>query len=65
MRPDGASVVIDPSGKAVAEQMWDSVRSATTHAKDLMEPLLQMRGVPQSEQSSFCHAFGSLADLRT
>ena len=24
-RPDGSTVMIDPSGKSVAEQMWDSV----------------------------------------
>ena len=64
MRPDGASVAIYPSGKAVAEQMWDLVRSVTTYAKDLMEPLLQTLGVPQSEKSPFCRAFSSLADLR-
>ena len=64
MRPDGASVVIDPSEKAVAEQMWDLVRSVTTYAKDLMEVLLQTLGVPQSEKSPFCRAFGFLADLR-
>ena len=64
MRPDGASVVIDPSGKAVAEHMWDSVRSVTTYAGDLMEALLQTLGVPQLEESPFCRAFGSLADLR-
>ena len=64
MRPDGASAVIDPSGKSVAEKMWDSVRSVTTYAKDLIEPLLQTLGVPQSEKSLFCREFGSLADLR-
>ena len=36
VRPDGATVVIDPSGKSVAEQMLDSVRSVTTYAKNLM-----------------------------
>ena len=29
VRPDGTTVVIDSSGKSVAEQMWDSVRSVT------------------------------------
>ena len=45
VRPDGASVVIDPTEKSVAEQMWDLVRSVTTYAKNLMRTLLQTLGV--------------------
>ena len=61
---DGATVVIDPSGKHIAEQMWDSVKSVTTYAKNLVQPLLQTLGVPESEKSPFCRAFGSLEELR-
>ena len=44
--------------------MWDSVRSVTTYAKTLMQPLLQTLGVQESEMSPFCRTFGSLTDLR-
>ena len=64
VRPDGSTVMIDSSGKSVAEQMWDSVRSVTTYAKTLMQPLLQTLGVQESEMSPFCRTFGSLTDLR-
>ena len=45
VRPDGASVVIDPSAKSIAEQIWDLARSVTTYAKNLMRPVLQTLGV--------------------
>ena len=61
---DGASVRIDPIGKSVAEQMWDSVRKVITYAKNLVKPLLKTLGVPESEISPFCRTFGSLAELR-
>ena len=64
VRPDGSTVMIDPSGKSVAEQIWDLVRSVTTYVKTLMRPLLQTLGVQESEMSPFCRAFGSLTDLR-
>ena len=64
VRPDGDTVVINSPGKPVAEQIWDSVRSVITYAKNLMEPLLQTLGVSESEKSPFCRTLGSLTDLR-
>ena len=61
---DGASVVIDPEGAPVAEQLWSSVQNVTTYSKALAKSLLKTLGVLEADVSPFCRTFESLADLK-
>ena len=61
---EGAVDLTFDGGVAVAEQLWDVVKSIISFSNGLMAGLFESLGVQELEFLPFCRDFESLTDLR-